>query len=77
MAKVIYVGRRIVVERRGWPMVAIVPLESEGKARTPGQQLAQVIGFRGEEGDLCYEKRRELLPKLRSAPPREVPEVTE
>jgi prevent-host-death family protein len=77
MAEVVYTKRRIVVERRGRPMVAIVPLDTPVDARTPGQRLAAVIGFGGEEGDRFYEEMLELIPRLRSDLPREVPEVNE
>jgi prevent-host-death family protein len=75
IGEVMHAKRRIIVERRGRPVVAIVPLEEETDTRTPGQRLAAVIGFGGELGDRFYEEMRELLPQLRADMPREVPEL--
>ena len=51
MAEVIHTKRRVVVERRGRPMVAIVPLgEREVDTRTPGQRLAAIKAWLKKQG---------------------------
>jgi prevent-host-death family protein len=74
MAEVIYTGRRIVVERRGRPMVAIVPLEGEADARTPGQRLAEAIGFGGDDADEFHRIMTEVVAERHERWPRPLPE---
>jgi prevent-host-death family protein len=74
MAEVIYTGRRIVVERRGRPMVAIVPLESETDTRSPGEQLAEVIGFGEEQAEEFHEIMKEVIAQRHERMPRPLPE---
>jgi len=74
MAEVVYTKRRIVVERRGRPMVAIVPLEGEIDTRTPGQRLAAVIGFGGEDAEEFAREMEAVLEARRDYEPRPVPE---
>ena len=44
-------GTRVIVERRGRPVVAIVPLEEKVGGLLPGQRLAAAIGFGKQEGE--------------------------
>jgi prevent-host-death family protein len=67
IGEVMHAKRRIIVERRGRPVVAIVPLDETVDERTPGQRLASVMGFGGEEGDRFYEEMKRVV-KQRSMP---------
>jgi len=51
VGEVVHGGKRIIVERRGRPVVAIVPLSQSSELRTPGQRLANVVGCGGKEGE--------------------------
>ena len=73
MNEVVHTKRRVIVERRGRPMIVVGPAE-EADTRTPGQRLAAIIGFGGEEGERFRQEMYELLPRLRSDYPREVPD---
>ena len=75
MAEVIHTKRRIVVERRGRPMVAIVPLEGEVDTRTPGQRLAANIGFGGEDAEEFARVMESVLEARRDYRPRPAPEL--
>lgn len=70
-----------IVEKRGKPVVAIVPL-AQVDLRTLAQRLAAVIGFGGPEGDEFYEFEfyefmKEVVKERRRRMPREVPEIPE
>jgi len=77
IGEVMHAKRRIIVERRGRPVVAIVPLEEETDTRTPGQRLAAVIGFGGELGDEFYQIMKEVVEERHDRMPRPVPEFGE
>lgn len=74
IGEVMHAKRRIIVERRGRPVVAIVPLEDEtGDTRTPGQRLAEAIGCGGPEGVEFHEFMKQVV-EQRSMP-RPVPDL--
>ena len=74
IGEVMHAKRRIIVERRGRPVVAIVPLEEEpADTRTPGQRLAEVIGFGGEAGDRFYEEMKQVVRDRHKRMPRPLP----
>ena len=74
VGEVMHAKRRIIVERRGRPVVAIVPLEEEtADTRTPGQRLAEVIGFGGEEGTQFYKFMRQVVKDRHRRMPRPLP----
>ncbi len=75
MNEVVHTKQRVIVERRGRPMIVVSPIETVD-TRTPGQRLATLAGFGGEEGEHFRQEMYELLPRLRSDFPREVPEFT-
>jgi len=50
IGQVLHGKQRIIVERRGRPVAAIVPLEEAGDLRPPGQRLAAAVGCGREEG---------------------------
>jgi prevent-host-death family protein len=74
VGEVMHAKRRIIVERRGRPVVAIVPLDDENEdARTPGQRLAAVIGCGGPEVAEFHEFMKQVV-EQRSMP-RPVPDL--
>ena len=74
VGEVVHTGRRIIVERRGRPMVAIVPLEAREQALTPGQRLASAVGS-GEPEDADFERfMAEVVRARRRRLPRAAPE---
>jgi prevent-host-death family protein len=73
MGEVMHTKRRIIVERRGRPVVAIVPLDEEEEKMTPGQKLAAVIGFGGDEFDEFEKVMKEILEERHTRMPRELP----
>jgi prevent-host-death family protein len=74
VGEVVHTGRRIIVERRGRPMVAIVPLESGEKGLTAGQRLAAAMGCGGTEGAEFHDFMSEVVRARRRRLPRPVPE---
>jgi len=73
VGEVMHARKRIVVERRGRPVVAIVPLEALADARRPGQRLAAAIGSGRQEGETFRQlmgdvvaQRRRRLPRRRA-----------
>ena len=77
VGKVMYGDTRVIVERRGDPVVAIVPVdEVEVHA---GRELLKVAGAAGEEGEEFYEMMREIVAQRSRRPPRpvELPEEGE
>jgi len=74
IGEVMHAKRRIIVERRGRPVVAIVPLDDAPEdTRTPGQRLAEVIGFGGDEGDRFYEEMKQVVRDRHKRMPRPLP----
>jgi prevent-host-death family protein len=69
-------GDRIIVERRGKPLAAFVPLD-QVDTRTPGQRLAAVVGFGGADGDEFCEFMNEVVRERRNRMPRPVSEMGE
>jgi prevent-host-death family protein len=67
IGEVMHAKRRIIVERRGRPVVAIVPLDQTVDTRTPGQRLAAAIGCGGPEGADFHEFMKQVV-KRRSLP---------
>jgi len=67
---------RVIVERRGRPMVAIVPLDKVDR-RTPGQRLAEKAGFGGEVGDEFWEIMQGVIAQRHERMPRPLPEDRE
>ena len=63
VGQVVHGGRRVIVERRGRPVVAIVPLEDAGVASRPGERLTKAVGCGGADG----ESFRELMAKVVAA----------
>lgn len=70
VGEVMHAKRRIVVERRGRPVVAIVPLDDATVAQSPGRRLAAAIGCAGAAGesfsvlmDEVVRERRRRLPR--------------
>jgi prevent-host-death family protein len=51
VGEVLHARRRIIVERRGRPVAAIVPLDEAGRLLPPGKRLAAAIGCGGEPGE--------------------------
>ena len=74
VGEVVHTGRRIIVERRGRPMVAIVPLESGEEGLTAGQRLAAAMGCGGTEGAEFHDFMNEVVRARRRRLPRPVPE---
>jgi len=75
IGEVMHAKRRIIVERRGRPVVAIVPLEEGTDTRTPGQRLADAMGCGDEDGDDFHEFMKQVV-RERSVP-RPVPDMDE
>jgi len=69
VGEVVHGKKRIIVERRGRPVVAIVPLEESGGLRPPGQRLAAAIGCGGKAG----EEFRRLMSQVISRRHRRLP----
>lgn len=74
MAEVRYTGRRVIVERRGRPMVAIAPLEGEVDTRTAGERLAEGIGFGEEQAEEFHEIMEDVVAARHERMPRPLPE---
>ena len=51
VGEVLHAKRRIIVERRGRPVAAIVPLEDGDSAVSPGKRLEAAIGCGGADGE--------------------------
>ena len=74
VGEVMHGKRRIIVERRGRPVVAIVPLDDAGGLARPGQRLATVIGCGEEDGESFQELMREVILRRHRRAPRQVRE---
>jgi prevent-host-death family protein len=72
IGEVMHAGRRIIVERRGRPVVAIVPIDHVTAAGRPGQRLAATIGCGEEDGESFRELMRSVTLERRGRPPRRV-----
>ena len=72
IGQVVHGGRRVIVERRGRPVVAIVPLEEAGLAARPGERLARAVGFGGAHGESFRELMAKVVRARRRRPPRPV-----
>ena len=68
--RVSHSGARIVVEHRGTPLVAIVPVAEAEK--TAGARLAEVVGSGGEEAAEFAELMAEVVRERAQRPPRAV-----
>jgi len=73
---VVHRKQRVIVERRGRPVAAIVPLD-EVDTRTPGQRLASLAGTGGPEAAEFADFMVDVLRERRSRMPRPVPEISE
>jgi prevent-host-death family protein len=51
LGQVMFGEQRIIVEKRGRPVVAIVPLGEASESARPGKQLAAAIGCGKEAGE--------------------------
>jgi prevent-host-death family protein len=72
VGQVVHGGRRVIVERRGRPVVAIVPLEQAGLASPAGQRLAKAVGCGGADGESFRELMRDVVSQRRRRLPRAV-----
>lgn len=73
VGQVMHGKRRVIVERRGRPVVAIVPLEEGDLLSRPGERLAKAIGCGEEEGESFRELMSGIVAERRRRPPRPVP----
>jgi prevent-host-death family protein len=69
VGEVVHGGKRVIVERRGRPVVAIVPLEEKTGGLRPGQRLAAAMGFGKQEG----ESFRKLMEGVVAERPKRLP----
>jgi len=70
VGQVVHGGRRVIVERRGRPVVAIVPLQDAEAGASPGKQLASVVGFGGANGESFRELMRTVVRQRHRRMPR-------
>lgn len=73
VGQVMHGKRRVIVERRGRPVVAIVPLDEEELLSRPGERLAKAIGCGQEEGESFRELMSGIVAERRRRPPRSLP----
>lgn len=71
VGQVMHGKQRIIVNRRGRPVVAIVPLDETADLQRPGKRLAAAIGCGEEEGETF----RELMGRVISKRVRRLPRV--
>lgn len=74
VGQVVHGGKRIIVERRGRPVVAIVPLDDSDALPRPGQRLAAVAASGEVDGESFRELMGEVTAKRRRRPPRRIAE---
>jgi prevent-host-death family protein len=74
VGEVLHGRRRVIVERRGRPVVAIVPLEGDTKVLSPGERLASAIGCGGPDGEAFREMMGGVISRRRRRLPRPVAE---
>ncbi len=77
VGRVAHGGERIIVERRGHPVVAIVAVEEAREARHPGQRLAAAIGCGDRHGEGFRELMAGVVARRGRRPPRQLPEHSE
>ena len=70
MAKVVYGDTRVVVERRGRPMVVISPANE--RAEPVGPKVAEIFDKAGPEGDAFAEFMDQVVAQRRQRPTRPV-----
>jgi prevent-host-death family protein len=73
LGQVMFGKQRIIVERRGRPVVAIVPLEEPLTGETSGTRLAAAAGFGEEAGEAFYEEMQRIIKQRRERKPRLLP----
>jgi len=73
VGEVMHTKKRIIVERRGRPVAAIVPLP-KGDPRRPGQRLAEAIGCADEDGETFRKLMGEVVTRRRRRMPRRLAE---
>jgi prevent-host-death family protein len=74
VGEVMHGRKRIIVERRGRPVVAIVPLEQAADRRRPGQRVAAAVGCADEDGETFRRLMGEVVSRRRRRMPRRVAE---
>jgi prevent-host-death family protein len=74
VGQVVHGGKRVIVERRGRPVVAIVPLDDADALLRPGQRLAAVAASGEAGGESFRELMGEVVKKRRRRPPRRLAE---
>ena len=74
IGQVVHGGKRIIVERRGRPVVAIVRLDDPDALARPGQRLAAVAASGEAGGESFRELMGEVVAKRRRRPPRRIAE---
>ena len=74
IGQVVHGGKRIIVERRGRPVVAIVPLDDSDALARPGQRLAAVAASGEAGGESFRALMGEVVAKRRRRPPRRIAE---
>ena len=72
VGEVMHAKKRVIVERRGRPVVAIVPLEEVGAGASPGKRLAKAIGCGDRHGEAFRELMGGVISRRRRRPPRRV-----
>jgi len=72
VGQVMYGNRRIIVNRRGHPVVAIVPLDEAAEQRPPGKRLAAAIGCGEQDGETFRGLMRRVVASRSRRPPRRV-----
>jgi prevent-host-death family protein len=70
VGEVLHGGKRVIVERRGRPVVAIVPLTEKAASLRPGQQLAAAIGSGKQEGESFRQLMKEIILQRQKRRPR-------
>ena len=72
VGQVMHGKRRVIVERRGRPVVAIVPLEELEELAHPGRRLAAAVGCGQAEGESFHELMGKVVSERRRRAPRRV-----
>jgi prevent-host-death family protein len=70
VGQVVHGKRRIIVERRGRPVVAIVPLDEAGVLPRAGQRLAAAIGCGDQDGESFQELMQSVVARRQRRRPR-------
>jgi prevent-host-death family protein len=74
VGQVVHGKKRVIVERRGRPVVAIVPLDDADALARPGQRLAAVAASGEADGESFRELMGEVVAKRRRRRPRRTAE---